>query len=234
MKKTFTSQLFLRTGLLFPPRLLLIVYIVLALLVLPSVVAMAETDNGVSINLLLKAKLSKDWFIISRSNVATRDDDDIFLSFTGAGLGYKLNREWSLRAGYRHAWFRPGDEWLDEDRPYVESYYARMILDFRFSNRNRFEFRMFNYRENDVRFRSDFVLELPWKITPLKLQPYLEEEFFYSFDNERIDMNWLGAGLSWKPIKGVKLKLGYRWNYFRVGDDFQNRNTLTAGMNFYF
>jgi opacity protein-like surface antigen len=63
---------------------------------------------------------------------------------------------------------------------------------------------------------------------------YIEEEVFYSFNNERIDMNWLGGGFSWKPMKRVKLKLGYRWNYFRVGDDFKNRNTLVTGMNVFF
>jgi opacity protein-like surface antigen len=196
--------------------------------------AMAETDNGVSVNQLLKVKISDKWFIISRSNIATRDVDDTFFGYTGAGLGYQFTKEWSVRAGYRRAWFRPGDEWLVENRPYLEAYYSKMITDLRFSSRSRFEFRTFDYRDNDVRFRNNFTLDLPWKISPLKLQPYIEEEFFYSFDNERIDMNWLGSGLSWKPVKSVKLKLGYRWNYFRVGDDFQNRNTLTVGMNFYF
>jgi opacity protein-like surface antigen len=201
---------------------------------MPAAGAMAETDNGISPNLLFKAKLSGDWFIISRSNLATRDGvDDNFFGYTGAGLGYQISREWSVRAGYRHAWFRPGNEWLQEDRPWVEAYYARMITDFRLSSRSRVEFRLFDYRDNDVRFRNNLTLDLPWKMSPLRLQPYVEEEFFYSFDNERIDMNWLGGGLSWKPAKGMKLKLGYRWNYFRVGDDFQNRNTLVGGMNFY-
>jgi opacity protein-like surface antigen len=196
--------------------------------------AMAKTDNGVSTNLLIKAKISDKWFIISRSNLASREVDDNFFAFTGVGLGYQFNKKWSLRGGYRRAWFRPKDEWLVENRPYVEAYYARMFGGFRFSSRSRFEFRTFDYKENDVRFRNCFNLDLPWKISPLKLQPYIEEEFFYSFDNERIDMNWLGFGLSWKPAKGVKLKLGYRWNYFRIGDDFQNRHVLATGINFYF
>jgi opacity protein-like surface antigen len=200
-----------------------------------TLTAIASTDSGSSFNLLLKAKVSEDWFVISASNVATRDGfADTFAGFTGVRLGYKLSGTWSVRAGYRHAWFRPGDKWLDEDRPFVEAYYARKISGFRFSSRSRFEFRMFDYKDNDERFRNEFVLEPPWEISPLKLKTYVDEEFFYSFNNERIDMNWLGCGLSWKPVDGVKLKLGYRWNHFRAGNEFKDRNTLVVGINLYF
>ncbi|MEM8867219.1 MAG: DUF2490 domain-containing protein [Verrucomicrobiota bacterium] len=196
----------------------------------------AQTDWGSSHNLLVKAKLDENWFIISRSNMATRDEfRDQHFWYAGAGLGYQLTKEWSLRAGYRHAQFRPVDKWLKENRTYLEGYYANRFEGFRFTSRSRFEFRDYaDARTDDVRFRNEFVLEAPWKWTPLALQPYLEEEVFYSFENERIDMNWLGCGLSWRPMDGVKLKLGYRWNYYRVGNDFRNRNTVVTGMNLFF
>jgi opacity protein-like surface antigen len=197
--------------------------------------ACAERDAGASHNLLLKAPLTEDWFVISRSNIASRNDfDDRFLGFTGAGIGYQFSPAWSLRGGYRHVWFKPQDEWLEEDRLYAEAYYADRWADVRFTSRSRFEFRFFDYRENDIRFRNEFTVEATKPVVFESFYPYLEEEFFYGLDASRIEANWLGGGLSWRPRKGVKLKIGYRWNRFRVGEKWRHRDVLVTGVNLFF
>ena len=133
-----------------------------------------------------------------------------------------------------HAWIRPGEEWLEESRPYVEGYYANKWKGFRITNRSRLEFRFFDHRDDDIRFRNEIVVEAPWEWTPLKLKPYVEEEFFYGFDQSQIEANWLGGGLSWRPMKGVKLKLGYRWVRQRIGENWINRNVIVTGVNLFF
>lgn len=206
---------------------------VLALLLLP--IAQAERDAGASHNLLLKAPVGEQWFVISRSNLATRNDfDERFLGFAGAGLGYQLTPAWSLRAGYRHVWFRPQNSWLEEDRLYTELFFADQMRLGRFSSRSRLEFRYFDYREDDVRFRNEFVVESAQPLGDTSLRPYLEEEFFYSTDTARFEANWLGAGLAWRPAEGVKLKIGYRWNRFRVGDAWRDRDVLVTAINLFF
>jgi len=208
--------------------------VLLAVLGLPGA-AMAERDSGASHNLLVKAPIDGDWFVISRSNLAYRDDfDDFFLGFTGVGLGYQWTDEWSLRTGYRHVWFKPQDDWLEEDRLYTEAYYAKRFSQVRFTSRSRVEFRLFDYRDNDVRLRNEFVVESNKPLPGTALRPYAEEEFFYSTRDDRIEANWLGAGLAWRPAKGVKLKVGYRWNHFRVGDSWRDRDTLVTGINLFF
>lgn len=195
----------------------------------------AETDAGASYNLLIKAGINADWFLISRSNLASRNDfEDHFFGYTGAGLGYQLTDAWSLRAGYRHAWIRPQGEWLEEDRGYLEGYYADSLDGWRLTNRARIEFRFFDYRDDDIRLRNEVTLEAPWRWTSLGLAPYLEEELFYGTDAGHIEMNWLGGGLAWRPAAGSKLKLGYRWNRFRVGDRWRDRNVLVLGLNLFF
>jgi hypothetical protein len=195
----------------------------------------AERDSGASHNLLLKAGINDDWFVISRSNVASRNDfDDTFLGFAGASLGYNLSREWSLRLGYRRVWFRPVEDWLEEDRLMLEAFYARRLDHGRFTSRSRFEYRTLDYRDEYWRFRNEFVFEWTKPLGHDSLRPYIEEEFFYDTANERFEANWLGAGLAWRPAKGVKLKLGYRWNHFRVGDEWRDRDTLVTGINLFF
>lgn len=206
--------------------------LVLGLATGPSI---AERDSGASHNLLLKAPLADDWFVISRSNIASRDDfDDRFLGFTGAGIGYQWSPAWSLRGGYRHVWFRPQDDWLEENRLYAEAFYAERFDRARFTSRSRFEFRFFDYREDDIRFRNEFVVESNSALPGTELRPYAEEEFFYSTNDNRFEANWLGAGLAWRPADGVKLKVGYRWNRFRVGNDWRDRDVLVTGINLFF
>lgn len=206
--------------------------LVLGLATGPSI---AERDSGASHNLLLKAPLADDWFVISRTNIASRDDfDDRFLGFTGAGLGYQWSPAWSLRGGYRHVWFRPQDDWLEENRLYAEAFYAERFDRARFTSRSRFEFRFFDYREDDIRFRNEFVVESNSALPGTELRLYAEEEFFYSTNDNRFEANWLGAGLAWRPADGVKLKVGYRWNRFRVGNDWRDRDVLVTGINLFF
>lgn len=205
------------------------------LLLLAIGAAHAERDAGASHNLLFKSPISGDWFVISRSNLASRNDfDDRFLGFTGAGLGYRLTPEWSLRAGYRHVWFRPGDDWLEEDRLYSEAFFASPNDTLRFTSRSRLEWRFLDYRDNDVRFRNEFVVESNRPVPGTPVRPYLEEEFFYSTNDNRFEANWLGAGLARRPVDGVKLKVGYRWNRFRVVDDWRDRDVLVTGIDLFF
>lgn len=204
-------------------------------LLLATSLLRAERDAGASYNLLLKGSINDDWFVISRSNIASRNDfDDHFLGYTGAGLGYQLSDLWSIRLGYRHVWFRPRDEWLEEDRPYLEAYFAKRFEDFRFTSRSRLELRLFDHRDNYARFRNEFTLEAAKPLGSTALRPYLEEEFFYNTKDGQFEANWLGAGLAWRPAKGVKLKLGYRWNHFRVGNEWQDRDVLVTGLNLFF
>jgi hypothetical protein len=209
--------------------------LLLSLSALASAPVPGAQDAGGSHNLLIKARLTGDWFVISRSNLATRNNfGDQFLAYTGASLGYQITPELSLRLGYRRAWFRFGEDWQHENRAMMEGYFADDIKGFRLANRLRAELRYFDWRDDDIRLRNEITLEAPWKLTPLALQPYLEEEVFYSTNAGRFEANWLGGGLAWRPADGVKIKLGYRWNRFRAGDGWANRNVLVTGINLFF
>lgn len=205
-------------------------------LLIPAIApAMAAQDAGGSYNLLLKASITDDWFVISRSNLATRNNfGDEFLAYTGASLGYQITPRLSLRFGYRRAWFRFGEDWQPENRAMLEGYFADRIGGFRLTNRLRAERRYFSWRDDDTRLRYEITVEAPWKLTPLAFRPYLEEEAFFSTNRGHFEANWLGGGLAWRPADGVKLKLGYRWNRFRAGGSWANRNVLVTGINLYF
>jgi hypothetical protein len=196
--------------------------------------AHAESDFGVSYNLLLKADINDDWFVMSRSNIATRDDNsETFLGYTGVSIGRQLSDAWSLRVGYRYAKLKIGDRWRSEDRPFVESYGATMRGGWRLTNRSRIEFRHYEDGDDDIRLRTEFGARSPWSLTPLGLRPFVEDEIFYGLDADRVEANWLTLGVSW-PVASGSAKVGYRWNRFRVGDDWRDRDVLVLGLNLFF
>lgn len=195
----------------------------------------AQDDWGSAHNLLIKKTLNKDWFVISRSNLAfRRDNEQLFLGYTGASLGYQFNKEWSARAGFRQAYFKIGEDWREEQRPMLEAYYADVFNGFRFTSRSRAEFRYRDWTDDDTRLRQEFTLTAPWKFTPLEFKPYIANEIFYSTREQWIEANWFDLGLSFFPKDGVKMKVGYRLNRLRIQGDLTNRHTLVTGLNFFF
>ncbi len=195
----------------------------------------AEDDWGSSHNLLLKKTINEDWFLLSRSNLATRrDNEQLFLGYTGASLGYRINKDWSVRVGYRVARFRIGEDWRTERRPMVEAYYGGTHDGWRLSSRSRIEFRQPDWRENDVRLRQEFTVTAPLKLTPLEIKPFAENEIFYSTRNDWVEANWATAGLSFFPIDNVKVKAGYRHNRIRIQGNFITRHILVTGVNIFF
>jgi hypothetical protein len=209
--------------------------LVLLLVCLFSADVPAADDWGSSHNLLLKYKLNDDWFVLSRSNLAVRrDNEQLFLGYTGASLGYQLNKQWGARLGYRYARFRIGERWRTEQRPMAELYYANMLDGWRLTSRSRAEFRFPDWRDNDVRLRQEFTATAPWKLTSLEMKPFIEEEIFYSTRNDWVEANWVTLGLSFFPSEKIKVKFGYRHNRQRIRGEFITRHTLVTGINVFF
>lgn len=210
-------------------------FLILLIVCLFSSDVHAEEDWGSSHNLLFKLKLNEDWFVISRSNLSFRDDNEqLFLGYTGASLGYQFNKQWSARIGYRHARFRIGEDWRTEQRPMVEIYYGDMLDGWRLTSRSRAEFRFPDWRDNDVRLRQEFTATAPWKLTSLEMKPFIENEIFYSTRNDWVEANWVTLGLSFFPSESIKVKFGYRHNRQRIRGEFITRHTLVTGINVFF
>jgi len=195
-----------------------------------------EGDWGFAHNNYIIASLNDKWSVLHRSQITLRDDmSDLFFGFADIGVGYKIWPDWRLDAVYRRAWIRPGDKWLIEDRPLLNLTWFGKIKDARISNRSRIEFRDYRWdKKDDLRYRNETRLDLPWEVLPGGIKPYFEEEFFWGRNSSELEMNWLTGGLYCKPDKHTKLKFGYRWVYARAGSDWENRNQLVTGLNFYF
>ena len=197
----------------------------------------ALSDSGTSFNLFIRKGLDDNWFAASRSNVATRDGiRDTFFGYLDLTLGRRLNRNWSLDAGYRHARLEVPGGWRDESRPLINLTWRDRLGAWGLSNRSRVEFRFFEGRraEDRLRYRNETRVVFPRHLSPGPLQLYLEEELFYEFDGNGLNTNWLTAGLRYPVGDGLTLKLAYRWQAQKFRGDWEHRNVLVTGLVWFF
>ena len=197
-----------------------------------------EGDWGlVEIN-YVKASLPGKWSVQSRSQLTWRDDfDEFYFWFIDAGLAYSLTPAWRTELYYRHAYWLVADEWEQERRPTAAIDWTGKLKGIRLNNLSRLEFRDYQWdKQEDFRFRNRTVAEFPWEILPGGIKPYLEEELFYGFNNETVEINTLTGGVYCKPKPKLKVKAGYRWTAIRTGRDlkWENRNQLVTGIALFF
>jgi len=211
-------------------------YFILHILVAPSLCNAEEGDWGFAHNNYVIASMNDKWAVIHRSQIMLRDNvSDLFFGFIDIGVGYKFLPGWRLDGVFRRAWIQPGDKWLIEDRPLVNLTWFGSIRQAFISNRSRVEFREYHWdKKDDIRFRNETRLNLPFEILPGGIKPYFEEEFFWAKVSHKFEMNWLTSGIYWNLNNRTTLKLGYRWIYIRTDIDWENRNQLVTGLNFYF
>jgi hypothetical protein len=104
-----------------------------------------------------------------------------------AGLQQHI-KSW-IEHGYyvRYQLDQKGDVSLNELRPIYDLLLKWNWRKMRWSNRSRFEYRIFESPlDNIARYRNRFKLVLPWKITPLELKPYGSMELFFDHDDLNI------------------------------------------------
>lgn len=100
------------------------------------------------------------------------------------------------------------EAWYWESEPQINITGSwKVFNDWSFDARARIEYRIFEEPgKNDVwRNRDKFTLKSPWKLSPLKLNPYIADEIFFQEKKDGIYENrlWLGMGMQFcKNIKG--------------------------------
>jgi hypothetical protein len=192
----------------------------------------AEGDWGYAHIFFLKKSLTENLSAITGSQLTWRDDfSEFYFTYADAGLGYRFSPNWSAGVVYRQGWWKIADEWEVERRPMINLTWSESWKGIRVANRARLEFRYYDWdKKDDLRFRNRTRIEFPWEVAPGGIKPFVEEEIFIGKNSEKIEMNWVMAGLYCKPAKQVKLKAGYRLFGIRVAGEWENRNQLVTGM----
>ena len=150
-------------------------------------------------------RLNDTWKMKIKENFRFRDGEhfeqhnEVFFGYNGLsdtldfGLGFRqVHKEDS------------GHEWRRENRPYAELGFKGTMLDLKWSDRNRLEFREFENKKDVFRYRNRLKMSWPHDMFNLPLQPYIADEIFIQ-EESGYNRNRIYAGLVWDVNKKLDI-----------------------------
>ena len=155
-------------------------------------------------------KVNKESKIILEEEFRWGDDaSDFYYHHYDAGFVYSLNKNLDLGVNYRQVYEKKKGEFKDENRPHINGTLKFDLSGFKLEDRNRLEYRHFNYQEDSWRYRNKFTLKFPWKFTKLEIQPYLADEIFVDLNEGIFNRNRFYSGLGLSLTKNIKAEIYY-------------------------
>lgn len=103
------------------------------------------------------------------------------------------------------------------------------------SSRSRFEYIIPEQDEESWRYRNRIAVGSPVTFTPLKIQPYVAEEFFISFDETDFNQQRVYGGVYIPLNEQIRLELFYLWKLDEQDDNsWHDTNVLGSFLYFQF
>lgn len=144
------------------------------------------------------------------------------------GYFYNLEKWLNIGGGYRQVYELVKGKFKPENEPYVTATLLWDLEGFKFEDRNRMEYRNFDYKDDSWRYRNKVTLKLPWKFTKIDIQPYLSDEIFIVFGGVPGDLNQnrFSSGLSMNLTKNLKAEIYYMLQSTRSSSKWVDANVL--------
>ena len=161
---------------------------------------------------------------------------NMYYQHSDLGLVYSGLAKWiDLEFNYRQIFEKASDDrWHRENRPHLGFVLKTTWKDLAISDRSRFEFRDRENAKNLWRYRNKFTVKFPWKLTALKLQPYVADEVFINFNNENFSANRFYAGITFPVTDNLKADISYIMQSKRSGSDYTDYHVLGTYLKFKF
>jgi len=194
----------------------------------------------------VKGKVTEHIDLRAKQSFRTENDaGTLGTYYIEAALVTHLTTWLDLSPAYRQQVTKDKGQWLDENRPYVDATIKWKLLNLAFSDRNRFEYRFRQARDDTFRYRNKLSSVFPKKWTPLELQPYVAGEAFFDEGVKATDRNRMrftfGAktdpetrlrALGLKPKEGLRMTTDFYFHYQSTDRDGDTVDEYIAGVNF--
>lgn len=132
------------------------------------------------------------------------------------GFFYAFNKNFDLSLNYRHIYERRKGKFRIENEPCVNAVFKWDMLGFSFSDRNRVEYRHFDYQTDFWRYRNTIAARFPWEFTRFKIRPYLSDELFIAFRGTAFNNNRFYSGAGFTAAKNIKGEFYYLLQHTRT------------------
>jgi len=143
------------------------------------------------------------------------------------GFFYNLNKYLNLGGGYRHIYELKSGNFKLENEPYVAVVLLWDSAGFKFEDRNRMEYRHFDYQADSWRYRNKLTVKFPWSFTRLEIQPYIADEILVGFGSaNQFNQNRFYSGLGMNLNKNAKAEIYYMLLSTRSFGNWTDANVL--------
>jgi len=157
-----------------------------------------------------------------------KDASEFYYQHYDAGFFYDLRSWLNVGGGYRQVYELVKGKFKPENEPYMTATLLWDLEGFKFEDRNRMEYRYFNYKDDSWRYRNRITLKLPWKFTKIDIQPYLSDEIFIGFAGVPADLNQnrFSSGLTMNLTKNIKADIYYMIQSTKSSNKWTDANVL--------
>jgi len=143
-----------------------------------------------------------------------------------AGFVYNANKHLDLGINYRQVYELKKGKFKEENRPHVNATVKYDFYGFKIDDRNRFEYRHFDYQDDSWRYRNKFSVKFPWKFTKVEIQPYLADEIFLELENGELTRNRAYSGIGFTLLKNLKGEIYYLLQSTKSSGRWTDTNVL--------
>lgn len=181
---------------------------------------------------LLQGKISEKIGAYLEAEFRFGDDaSEFYYQHTHFELPISINDWLEIGPAYRQVWEKwtktdEKEDWYAEYRPMVDVIFKQEWNGWKFSDRNRFEYRMFEIDKDDLfRYRNKITIKSPWKWTAWKINPFISDEFFIQ-QNDGFNKNRFYVGIGLTFFEQLKGEIFYLWQITDQKDDWIDYHVL--------
>jgi hypothetical protein len=151
------------------------------------------------------------------------------------GFFYNLKDYLNIGGGYRQAYDLKNAKFKPENEPYVTATLLWDLNGLKFDDRNRMEYRHFDYQADSWRYRNKLTMKLPWRFTKIEIQPYLSDEILIGFGKiKELNENRFATGLGMSLTKNIKAEIYYMLRSTKSSGVWKDANVLGTKLKFVF
>jgi len=201
----------------------------LVLILISSVYAYDDHDFQVWNTAVEEIKINKSSKIALEEEFRFGDNaDEFFYHHYDVGYAYDVNKYLTLGMNYRQVWEKKQShgKFKEENRPHMNATLKYTLSGFQLDDRNRLEYRHFDYQEDAWRYRNKLNVKFPWKFTGLKIQPYVADEIFLNLNSIDLNRNRFYSGLSLVIFKDLKAEIYYLLQTSKSSGKWTDANVL--------
>ncbi len=160
----------------------------------------------------------EEWEINDVSRVSLEEEfrfadnaSEFYYHHYDAGYSRDLNKHLTVGINYRQVFEKKQahGKFKTENRPHINAILKYGLFGFSLEDRNRLEYRHFNYQTDFFNYRNKFSLKFPWKFSRWEIQPYLADEAFIKLNGIDFNRNRFYSGLAFSVSKNIKGEVYY-------------------------